>query len=163
MLYSDSFFAYTSIVNTYDNVRISGFQYALNLPWKEVEHGRSSLVTKMLGTVAWKSLCAFVCRKRFTWKLPESKRYHIPCFHVGWCGCDAWCLGMMRKALFQPLQIMSDTTRRMNMTFRHRRMQLFCVLSALFTVIALVITQGVNTPRHHALQPHHLAWKRKIW
>jgi hypothetical protein len=36
------------------------------------------------------------------------------------------------------------------MTFRHRRMRLFCVLSALLTVIALVVIQGANAPTVHA-------------
>ncbi len=36
------------------------------------------------------------------------------------------------------------------MTFRHRRMQLFCVLSALLTIIALVVIQVGNTPTAHA-------------
>jgi hypothetical protein len=46
------------------------------------------------------------------------------------------------------------------MTFRHRRMQLFCVLSALLTVIALVVIQGVNTSTTHAAtnQFHGVNW-----
>jgi Cellulase (glycosyl hydrolase family 5) len=46
------------------------------------------------------------------------------------------------------------------MTFRHRRMQLFCVLSALLTVIAFVVTQGINTPTTYAAtnQFHGVNW-----
>jgi Ricin-type beta-trefoil lectin domain/Cellulase (glycosyl hydrolase family 5) len=44
----------------------------------------------------------------------------------------------------------------MNMTFRHRRMQLFCILSVLLTVIALVIIQEVHTlPAHAATNQFH--------
>jgi hypothetical protein len=56
--------------------------------------------------------------------------------------------------------IVFDKARRMNMTFRHRRMQLFCALSALLTVMALVVIQVVNTPTAHAAtnQFHGVNW-----
>ena len=56
--------------------------------------------------------------------------------------------------------IVSDTTRGMNMTFRHRRMQLFCALGALLSVIALVVMQAVNTATTHAAtnQFHGVNW-----
>ncbi len=46
------------------------------------------------------------------------------------------------------------------MTFRHSRMQLFCMLSVLLTVIALVVMQGVHTPTVHAAtnQFHGVNW-----
>jgi hypothetical protein len=46
--------------------------------------------------------------------------------------------------------IVADNTRRMNVTFRDRRVHLFCVLNALLTVIALVVIQVVDTPITHA-------------
>ena len=57
--------------------------------------------------------------------------------------------------------IVSDTPRRINMTFPRRKMRLFCcVLSALLTVIALVVVQVVNTPTAHAAtnQFHGVNW-----
>ncbi len=44
--------------------------------------------------------------------------------------------------------------------FRHRKMQLFCVLSVLLTVIALSVIQGVYTPTAHAAtnQFHGVNW-----
>jgi len=47
--------------------------------------------------------------------------------------------------------IVSDTLRRINMTFPRRKMRLFCcVLSALLIIIALVVVQGVHTSTAHA-------------